>query len=204
MKICKLLFLLLLLPLTVAAQTEQKYLKGAVPVNEQGVVVFSHTYDVPNTNKTEIFKRLTDFTQQQLIKGENALPQCRIVENDEANGLLAARIEEYLYFKKKAWVTHRTRFFYDVIYQVEDNKFTVSLQRLHYIYEPEETPNDKLQDYRAEDWITDANALNPKGQLTRMAGKFRRFTIDRKNEIFREAAKAAGAQLKTRTVVVEE
>lgn len=204
MKIRNVIFLLLFLPLTITAQTEQKYLKGAVPVNTQGVVVFSHTYNVPGVSRADIFQKLADYTQQQLIKGENALPQSRIVENDAENGLLAARIEEYLYFKKKAWVMHRTRFFYDVIYQVEDGKFTINLQRLHYLYEPEETPNDKMQDYRAEDWITDANALNRKGQLTRVAGKFRRFTIDRKNEIFQHAAKAAGAKLKTKTIVVEE
>ena len=37
----------------------------------------------------------------------------------------------------------------------------------------------------ADDWISDSNALNKKGtKLYKGSGKFRRKTIDRKNNIF--------------------
>ena len=61
---------------------------------------------------------------------------------------------------------------------------------------------------RAEQWITDDAALTKNGtKLQRVSGKFRVFTIDRKNEVFRGLAKAAGAVVKkkvTKTIEVEE
>ena len=60
------------------------------------------------------------------------------------------------------------------------------------------------QAYRAEKWITAEEAMNKaKTKLLKIPGKFRRFTIDRKDEIFRGAAKAAGIAT-TRTIVVED
>ena len=41
------------------------------------------------------------------------------------------------------------------------------------------------QAYRAEEWIDDDNALNKKkNKLSKMSGKFRRKTIDRKDYLF--------------------
>lgn len=210
-----LLLLLLALPLGAAAQShgdaaqshgddDARYLAGAVPT-EDGLVYFSKTYQVPGKSKAELFQLLRDYTQKEIIGGPNHLDQSRLTQADTAAGLLVASMEEMLYFKKKAWVTHGTRFFYQLIYRVGDGTFTVDMRRIHYLYEETEVPGITTA-YPAEKWITDEEALNKsKTKLTRIAGKFRRFTIDRKDEIFRGAGRAAGAIKRvTRVVEVEE
>lgn len=207
MTIRKLLIILALLPLFAVAQNkaeESKYLAGAVPVNAQGIVYFSHDYECPGKTKAEVYDLLKAYVEQNIVKGENALPQCKLVEANAADGLLAARVEETLYFKKKAWVTHSTRFFYELIYNVKDGGFSVEMRKLHYLYDEFQTPNGEPQAMTAEDWITDSEALNKKGTLIKRTRNFRIGTIDRKDEIFRESAKAAGAKFKTKLVEVEE
>ncbi len=83
----------------------------------------------------------------------------------------------------------------------------MTMRRLHYRYDPEVTAGEFNDDRRAENWITDEAALTKNGtKLARVSGKFRSFTIDRKNEIFKGAALATGAVVKrkvTRVVEVE-
>lgn len=206
MKLKALLLIALALPTLSGAQnwTDKKYLAGAVPQNEQGIVTFSRTYDVPGKSQQEIFALLRDFIDQTVIHGENSLPQARLVENDEEQGLIAARVEEYLYFRRSALVTHRTRLLYDLEINVRDAAFSIEMRRIRYIYEEEETPNNLPQQFTAEEWITDKEALTKKGTLLRKSRNFRVFTLERKDELFRAAAKAAGIAPKTRLVEVDE
>ena len=200
-------FLFLAFALTLSAQktVDAKYLKGAVPLRN-GYVIFERTFEVPGKSRAELYKSLFDYVQQTLVDSENALPQARVTEADADEGLVVASIEEYLYFAKRALVTHRVRFYYQLIAQAFDGKVSLEMRRLHYLYEAEESPNGQEQDYRAEQWITDAEALNKAGtKMLRVPGKFRRFTIDRKDEIFDGAARACGLKIKTKKLVeVEE
>lgn len=197
------IFLLMALPFTVMAQNKgdiSKYLKGAVTMTN-GQVSFSKSFEVPGKSKTEIFTLLKEYTQKEIVEGKNHLEQCGITDSDSINGLLAASVEEYLYFKRTAFVSHFVRFYYQLIYHIEDGKFNIEMRRLQYLYD--DIKNDEI--YYAENWITDNNALKKNGsQLTRIGGKFRRFTIDRKDDIFRGAAKATGAKIKMKMVEVEE
>ncbi|MBR4298034.1 MAG: hypothetical protein IKT82_07620, partial [Bacteroidaceae bacterium] len=90
----------------------------------------------------------------------------------------------------------------------EDGKFTISMRRIRYIYDLTETPSTEANPdvcFTAEKWITDAEALNKsQTKLLKIPGKFRRFTIDRKDEIFNGAAKAVGAKRKVKVVEVYE
>ena len=55
------------------------------------------------------------------------------------------------------------------------------MTRIYYLYEEERNP----QTYKAEEWIDDDNALNKKkDKLSKMSGKFRRKTVDRKDFLF--------------------
>lgn len=203
------LAIMLLIPsLAMTAQNnksnESHYLAGAVPV-VNGYVQFSKTYEVPGKSKSEILESLKNYIQESVVEGPNHLPQARITEVTPDSGIIAASIDEYLYFKRTNWNTHRVHFFYQLVYQVKDGSYTVTMRNLHYKYDPEANPDNASIDYRAENWITDQEALTKDGKkLARVSGKFRKHTIDRKDEIFRESAKAAGAKFKTKTVVVEE
>lgn len=198
------LVLLFSVALGAGAQTDKKYLAGAVPV-ENGYVEFKKSFDVPHKSKQEIFQSLKDYTQKELVEGPNRLNQARITEANAEEGILAASMEEFLYFKRTAMVSHGTRFFYQLIYKVGEGKFDVEMRRIHYIYDGSEGTSMNAQDIPAEKWITDDEALVKKGtKLSRISGKFRRFTIDRKDQIFRGAAKAAGVAMKTKVIEVEE
>lgn len=187
------LALLMLIPACVAAQNwnDKKYLQGAVPVNEQGVVYFRQTCYPNDRNRAEMYAALKAWLTNSIVGGENAVAgQCRIVEDNEEEGLLAARVNEYLYFKRTAWAVHRTQFLYDIIINVEDGGYTIELQHLRYLYAAQESEGTEPERRSAEEWITDAEALNSKGKLLRKTRQFRVFTIDRKDEIFDGAWKA--------------
>lgn len=203
--------LMMLLPLGVSAQKQQddmsKYLAGAVPT-QNGIVIFEKSFEVPDKSKSEIYDGLKTYFAENILQGENVLPQTRIQEEQPEAGIMAIAVEEYLYFKRKPLVTDGTRFYYQLIAQVEDGKFTISMRRLRYIYDLTETPSTEAHPdvcFSAEKWITDAEALNKKQtKLLKVPGKFRRFTIDRKDEIFNDAAKAVGAKRKVKLVEVYE
>lgn len=206
------LLLLILLPVLATAQrgrqpqdSEARYLKtGAVPVKD-GYVQFEKTYFVPKKTRAELMDSLRAYVQRELIDGEDQLPQARITEVTPDSGIIAASIEEYMYFKRTKWQIHRVHFYYQLVFRVDDGKYNVTMRRLHYRYDPEVTAGDFDDDRRAENWITDEAALTKNGtKLARISGKFRVKTIDRKNEIFLGAAVAAGAKVKRKVIMVEE
>lgn len=201
------LLMMLLLPVWCVAQNERgvdkRYLAGAVPL-VNGYVQFDRTFMVNNGTKAAIMDSLRNYVQRELVDGEEQLPQARLTEVSQDSGIIAASIEEYMYFKRTNWQIHRVRFYYQLVLTVKDGGFTASMRRLHYRYDPEVTAGEFDEDRRAENWITDDAALSKDGRkLQRISGKFRRFTIDRKNEIFKGLAQAAGAKSKRKVKVVE-
>ena len=95
-KLCTLLFALCLVPALAFAQNwkDRKYLAGAVPVNEHGVVVFSQDYSVPGKSRVEIMTALRNYANNVLMVNENALKDnCCILATDEPNKQLAVRMD---------------------------------------------------------------------------------------------------------------
>lgn len=183
---------------------DPRYLAGAVPM-VNGYVQFDKSYKVPNKTKAQIMDSLQHYVQTALVEGPDQLPQARITEVSPDSGIIAASIEEYMYFKRTNWQIHRVRFYYQLVFEVQDGSYNVTMRRLHYRYDPEVTAGDFDDDRRAEQWITDDEALTKNGtKLARISGKFRTHTIDRKDEIFKESAKAAGVVFKKKVMVVEE
>ena len=166
---------------TTAVADDSKYLmKGAVPVVD-GQVRFAENVAVPGQSKDAIFALLKDAVQQQIVGGPDHLEKARLTEVDPAQGLIVASVEEYLYFKRKAWSMDRVRFTYQLILTAKDGSYSVEMRRLQYQYD--DVPNAEV--LYAEDWITDEEALTDGGKkLAKKAGKFRRGTIDRKDAVF--------------------
>lgn len=201
------LLMMLLLPVWCVAQNargvDKRYLAGAVPLVD-GYVQFDRSFKVNNSTKTAIMDSLRSYVQRELVDGEEQLPQARLTEVNADSGIIAASIEEYMYFKRTNWQIHRVRFYYQLVLHVTNDGFTATMRRLHYRYDPEVTAGEFDEDRRAENWITDEAALSKDGKkLQRISGKFRKFTIDRKNEIFKGLALAAGAKSKRKVKVVE-
>ena len=162
-----------------SANPDQKYLVGAVPVVD-GKVVFNTVIDAPGKSAAQVYDIVKKY-MEKMIKEPNQIEQSRIVLADSVNYEIAASLQEWLVFKSTALVLDRTRMYYNLIAKCEDGKANLTMTRIYYLYEEERDP----QTFRAEEWITDEEGLTKsKSKLSRVAGKFRRKTIDRKDYLF--------------------
>mgnify|MGYP003327217370 CR=1 FL=1 len=118
----------------------------------------------------------------------------RMLSEGKEDGTIVAKIEEYMVFKKKPLYLDRTRFRYQVNIQTKGSDVSMEISQISYYYN-EEIDGTKGIDYRAEEWISDKEALNKSGKkLYPRSGKFRIKTIDRVEEIFNEAMNVFEAQ----------
>ena len=162
-----------------SANTSQKYLAGAVP-EVDGRVIFETTIKAPNLTADQIYDRLLDLLTQ-LTKTSNQLEQSRITIADKDKHEIVANYQEWLVFKSTALVLDRTRLLYTLMADCRDGEATVKMTRIVYIYDEERNPTT----YKAEEWINDKYGLNKKQtKLSRVSGKFRSKTIDRKDYLF--------------------
>lgn len=168
----------------VAANPDAKYLTGAVPVAD-GKVVFETTIDAPGKSAEQIYQTLRKCLND-MTKEENQFEQSRIVLTDSVSHQIVASYQEWLVFKSTALVLDRTRLFYHIIADCKDGKADIKMTKIYYLYEEERDP----QTLKAEEWITDEYGLKKnKRKLSRVTGKFRRKTIDRKDYLFDKFAK---------------
>lgn len=201
--------LLSLLPLLATAKgpVDAKYLAGAVPT-ENGVVTFRKSFSVPGKSTEEIFQSISQYVSEEIVA--KAVPglRTRIISDGKADRQIVARAEEFMVFKKKALNFDRTRFRYQISATVNGNKVELVLNQISYYYN-EDQKGENGTPYKAEEWITDENALTKKGnKLYPYSGKFRIKTVDRVEAIFEGAMDAfekenAVPQKKARTAVVE-
>ena len=168
----------------VAANPDAKYLTGAVPVAD-GKVLFETTIEAPGKSAEQIYQTLRKCLND-MTKEENQFEQSRIVLTDSVSHQIVASYQEWLVFKSTALVLDRTRLFYHIIADCKDGKADIKMTKIYYLYEEERDP----QTLKAEEWITDEYGLKKnKRKLSRVTGKFRRKTIDRKDYLFDKFAK---------------
>lgn len=157
---------------------DQKYLLGAVPVVD-GKVVFNKTIEASGKSAAQIYGILKQY-MEKLTKESNQIHSQLIVADDSKHEL-GGSYEEWLVFKKTLLQLDQTRFLYVLEANCSDGKADVTLSRIRYLYDENRTP----QHLKAEEWITDKEAVNKKGtKLLPITGKFRRKTIDRKDFLF--------------------
>ena len=173
-----------------AANPDQKYLAGAVPLVD-GRVVFQTTIEAPGKQAAEVYA-ITKGYLSKMTKEKNQFEQSRLIKEDSLNYEVAGTYQEWLVFKSTALVLDRTRLMYNLIVKCSNGKADVTMTRIHYLYEEERDP----QMIRAEDWITDQEGLNKsQTKLARVSGKFRRKTIDRKDYLFNKLAELLNEQV---------
>ena len=167
----------------VKANPDQKYLVGAVPVVD-GRVTFRTEINAPGKSADQIYGILHSYFKR-MIKEPNQTEQSRLALEDSAKHWLCGSFQEWLVFKSTALVLDRTRFMYNLVAECTDGKAEISLTRIVYLYDEERNP----QTLKAEEWITDEYGLKKsKQKLSRVSGKFRRKTIDRKDYLFNKLA----------------
>jgi len=166
-----------------AANPDQKYLAGAVPVVD-GKVVFQTTIDAPGKSAEQVADILRNYLTK-MTKEPGQFEQSRILMDDSVNHEIVGTYQEWLVFKSTALVLDRTRLMYNLIAKCYNGKADITMTRIYYLYEEERDP----QTFKAEEWITDEEGLNKKkNKLSRVSGKFRRKTIDRKDYLFNKFA----------------
>ncbi len=181
---------MLCLPLVSRAggHDDSKYLAGAVP-EENGIVKFQQTFAVPGRSQGEIYQVLFNYVNG-IVEANKESQRTRFTMEAPAQGTMAARVEEWLEFKKKFLNWDRTRFRYQLVVQCENEKCHMEVTQISYYYREDMEGNDG-ETYRAEEWISDKAAINKKGtKLYPRSGKFRRKTVDRVNQIFEGARQA--------------
>lgn len=168
-----------------------KYLVGAVP-EVDGRVVFTLSKDVPGMTADEIYQKVYALLTA-MSKEENQFPQSKIAVVNKAEHTIVARMKEWLVFQNTFLSLDRTVFNYTIIAKASDGHLNLTLERLGYQYEMNRTDTNGGLNVKAEEWITDKEGLNKKKtKLARYSGKFRRKTIDRKDNIFDRVCKVLG------------
>ncbi len=183
----KILFALLMsLPLLAmaASKDDSRYLRGAVPERD-GLVTFTQTFTVQGKSQAEIYTAMQAYVRRLVAEGRQDL-RTRVT-SDQDNTIIA-KVEEVMTFKKKFLNWDHCYFRYLISAEcTPDSKVHLTLTQISYQYLFDNEGNGG-ETYKAEEWISDAAAINKAGtKLYPRSGKFRRKTVDRVNEIFNGA-----------------
>lgn len=178
----KLLFLMLFcsVALVMNAQTDAKYLQGAVP-EVDGKVIFTKSIAV---NKpiadSKLFDLLEQWAQSQYPNKEES--KRRILLNNPEKKTIACLGDDPLVFKRSALSLDAATMSYQLILEVINGKCEATIRNIRYEYN-ESGRNAEI--FPAEVMITDKFALNKKGdKLNSYYNKFRVSSIDSINAIF--------------------
>lgn len=173
--------------LAVAAQDgiSPKYGIGAVPVDNNGFVVFSQTYPIPQgMTQDNCYELLMNWAKGRFTKPYSYVG--RILNEDDQAHRFIFHVEELIVFKRTAIVADESRITYNFSVVVNKDGFTVKMTDIKYRYEEGREGGGKA--FSAEEWITDDEAFNKKKtKFLKSTGKFRTKTIDLKNSLFEKA-----------------
>ena len=175
-----------------AANEDPKYLAGAIPMVD-GKIVFTLDQDVPGKSAQQIYDIIYNVLSE-MTKEEGQFKESQVALVNKQDHIIAARFKEWLVFQNTFLSLDRTVFNYTVIATCTDGHANVTISRMSYQYEQDRTDTQGIETV-AEEWITDESALNKKKtKLAKYTGKFRRKTIDRKDNIFENITTALNKQ----------
>ena len=161
---------------------DPKYLEGAVTTDENGKVVFEAEMEAPGKSAEQLYELLFDYMSGLTQDKEAIESRIALVNKDEH--IIANLMDEWLVFNSSFISLDRTECKYNLIANISDGKIKMTINHINYTYEEGRQTGFKLP---AEEVITDKVALTKKkNDLARIFGKFRKKTIDRKDQIFNE------------------
>lgn len=177
------------LPQTEEVGEQAKYLAGAVPMVD-GKVVFTLDIDVKDKDVQQIYDIVYE-KLDEMASGSNQFEESQVALVNKQEHVIAARFREWLVFKNSVLSLDRSVFNYTIIAKCSDGHLNLTLSRISYAYEMDRKDTGGGFQTSAEEWITDKYALSKdQTKLNKHSGKFRRKTIDRKDEIFELIANA--------------
>ena len=178
-------------------QDRSVYMQGAVP-EFNGKVVFNKHIEATGKSKGDLYKKMLQWAsfrfnpETEYGKWPNAdyfknTEYARVLKAEAENGLLKIQGNEDMIFTNKALAKDMAIASYILTLNCTDGGIDVEMSNISYTYSLSDTP-ERIE---AEDWITDKEAFNKKGQLSKGSGKFRVKTIDLKDRLFEEIEAAA-------------
>ncbi|MBQ9666543.1 MAG: DUF4468 domain-containing protein [Bacteroidaceae bacterium] len=167
--------------------------KGAVP-EVDGKVVFKDVIAATGKQKADIYTRLAqwaslryeansmrgNYTDADFFKN---IEYSSVKTADKQSGAIQCLGAEELIFSVKPLAKNYTQAFYVLDLQVNDGQVEFCLHNLAFNVDQGDGKFDRVT---AEDWISDKECINKKGELRRIPGKFRIETIDLVNELKKE------------------
>ncbi len=198
-----LISLLLLLPLALNAKAkdDSKYLAGAVP-EVDGQIVFSKTFRVPGKTQQEIHDILEAWANG-LVEASIPAPGSYARVMGSSEDTIVVRVCEWIVFKKKPLYLDRTRFRYQLTVNLDGDQVSMSATSLYFYY-GEDMEGEKGQLIKAEEWISDKEALNKaQTKLYPKSDKFRRHTVDRMESLFNSAMDALAEREEAEATVAQ-
>ena len=158
-----------------------KYIRqGAVP-EVNGKVVFAYDVELPGKSAQQVYDAAYTALDSLAHSANQVKSGIALINRKEH--IIAARYQEWLEFSKSFISLDRTKFSYTIVATCSDNRLHLTLERIAYNYEEDRPTGFKTT---AEKWIADKYAVNKKRtKLVSGTAKFRKKTIDRKNDIFK-------------------
>lgn len=164
------------------AKVDMKYLAGAITYNDENKIEFTLDTDANGKTAKQIYDIVLKYMSELTQNEQNIASRVALV--NDAEHIIANTMDEWLVFSQSFLSLDRTEFKYQLIARISDNHLNLSLCRIIYNYEEGRSTGFKEP---AEEVISDKIALNKKqNDLAKIFGKFRRCTIDRKDQIFAE------------------
>lgn len=153
---------------------------GTIPV-VNGKVTFEETIPAKGLNKSDIESIIDSWIKERFV--EPTVISAKLFNSEKPNTTIL-KGEEYLVFKNTFLVLERARIYYFLTLTANDGSCTFNMSRITYWYDDEDDKGGLKM--KAEEWITDENAINKKGVLKKFEGKFRCKTIELKETLVKE------------------
>lgn len=163
---------------------DPKYLEGAIKQDKDGDVVFEKSIVNNGKNPVDLFNKLKSYLRTQTKGGENNIDS-RIIDmsnEKEQKYIVIGDVDEWIVFNSSFISLDRTECKYRFWIIISNQKVDLKMENIRYKYE--EGRNTGFSE-PAKNVIIDKYALNKKkNKLARIYGKFRKGTIDRKDQLF--------------------
>lgn len=168
------------LPNGTTAKVDLKYLAGAITYNDENKIEFTLDTDANGKTAKQIYDIVLKYMSELTQNEQNIASRVALV--NDAEHIIANTMDEWLVFSQSFLSLDRTEFKYQLVARISDNHLNLSLGRIVYNYEEGRSTGFKEP---AEEVISDKMALTKKqNDLAKIFGKFRKCTIDRKDQIF--------------------
>ena len=167
---------------------DPKYLEGAIQLNADGKVEFVLDTQANGKSADEIYNIVFQYMSKLIKNEQNINSRIALVNRNNKNEqIIACIMDEWFVFNQSFISLDRSETKYQLVATISDNHLHLSMTRIVFNYEEGRSTGFKEP---AEKVITDKYALTKKkNDLAKIYGKFRRGTIDRKNQIFNDLTK---------------